>query len=127
MDLPSFNKWLLLKEGKKKTPEEKQAYNSFISGKTDKIKLPTAPVARGHQTHISGTGVHDNRPRKQRTRKRQWDIDEVTYEFNVGDRVSVNGKPGEITSMVPGNGTMPWYYVQFDDGTEDRFTAHDLN
>lgn len=37
-----------------------------------------------------------------------------------------NGKYGEITTIVPGNGTFPWYFVLFEDGTEDRFVAEDL-
>jgi len=28
-------------------------------------------VAIGHQSHITGTGVHDNRPKRQRTRQAQ--------------------------------------------------------
>jgi hypothetical protein len=28
-------------------------------------------VAIGHQSHITGTGIHDTRPRKQRTRAAQ--------------------------------------------------------
>lgn len=70
MDLPSFNEWLLLKEGKNKSPEEKQAYNAFISGKTNKIKLSSGPVAIGHQPHKSGTGAFKNK--KAYDRKKGW-------------------------------------------------------
>ena len=31
----------------------------------------THKVAMGHQSHITGTGVHDNRPKRQRTRQAQ--------------------------------------------------------
>lgn len=52
----------------------------------------------------------------------------VTYKFREGERVycTANGKYGEVTICVPGNGTFPWYFVKFDDGTEDRFTDEDL-
>lgn len=52
----------------------------------------------------------------------------VEYVFSVGDQVycSANGKYGEVNSCVPGNGSIPWYFVTFDDGTEDRFTKEDL-
>lgn len=33
-----------------------------------KITLQLGPTAIGHQGHISGTGVHDSRPKRQRTR-----------------------------------------------------------
>jgi hypothetical protein len=80
MKFPSFNEWLLVREGKgNKSLEDRQAYNDFISGKSDKIKLQAGgPVARGHQAHASGTGIHDSRPRKQRTRggqNRAWKKD----------------------------------------------------
>lgn len=53
----------------------------------------------------------------------------INYEYEVGDRVFVipNGRYAEVTSRVPGNGTLPWYFVQYDDDrTEDRFTGRDL-
>jgi len=51
----------------------------------------------------------------------------MKYKFNPGDRVTVDGKHGEVTTCVPGgNGSIPWYFVRFDDGTEDRFTAEQL-
>jgi len=31
----------------------------------------TYKVAMGHQSHITGTGVHDSRPKRQRTRQAQ--------------------------------------------------------
>jgi hypothetical protein len=40
------------------------------------IKVDTVPI--GHQSHITGTGAHDKRPRRQRTRqgqKRSWQND----------------------------------------------------
>lgn len=73
MDFPKFTEWAILREGKKKpSDEQRQAYNAFISGKTDKVTLPASTaVARGHQAHASGGGVHDSRPRKERTRSGQ--------------------------------------------------------
>jgi len=35
------------------------------------IVIKIGKVAMGHQAHISGTGVHDNRPKRQRTRQAQ--------------------------------------------------------
>ncbi len=47
----------------------------------------------------------------------------MVYEFAVGQRVRTNdGREGEVSSCVPGNG-IGWYFVQFDDGKEDRFLA----
>lgn len=45
-----------------------------------------------------------------------------------GTRVYVSsvGKSGTVKFSVPGNGTFPWYIVEFDDGTEDRFVIEDL-
>lgn len=52
----------------------------------------------------------------------------VAYMYAPGDRVYVAGHgEGEVMTCVPGNGTMPWYFVRFDDGIEDRFVADDLN
>lgn len=73
MNFPSFNQWLLLKEGKKKSTEEKQAYNAFISGKTNKIKLSSSPVAIGHQPHASGVGAFKNKKAYDRkVAKKDW-------------------------------------------------------
>ena len=39
--------------------------------KNNKIKLEVRPIykiGKGHNDHISGSGKHDNRPRKMRTR-----------------------------------------------------------
>ena len=35
------------------------------------IKASDIKVSIGHQSHKSGTGIHDNRPRKLRTRSAQ--------------------------------------------------------
>ena len=45
-----------------------------------------------------------------------------------GQRVYVAdvSKFGEVQYSVPGNGTFRWYFVLFDDGTEDRFTLDQL-
>jgi len=52
----------------------------------------------------------------------------VAYLFANGERVYVKseGMDGEITSMVPGNGSTPWYYVRLENGQMDRYTADDL-
>lgn len=50
----------------------------------------------------------------------------MMYVFEVGQRVRIGLKVGEITGMVPGNGLMEWYYVTWDDGTSDRYTRYDL-
>ena len=35
-------------------------------------------------------------------------------------------KTGEITTIVPGNGTFHWYFVLWDNGSEDRYVAEEL-
>ena len=35
------------------------------------IVIKIGKVAIGHQSHITGTGVHDNRPKRSRTRQAQ--------------------------------------------------------
>jgi hypothetical protein len=53
----------------------------------------------------------------------------MTYKFNPGDRVRSTSnwtKTGEVTDCVPGNGSYPWYFVRWDDGTEDRYTDDEL-
>lgn len=44
---------------------------NVIMKKHDKpmIIKGTIKVPIGHQNHITGTGIHDNRPKRQRTRK----------------------------------------------------------
>lgn len=46
--------------------------------------------------------------------------------MNDGTRVTVNGRLGIMKFSVPGNGTFRWYIVEFDDGSEDRFTLDEL-
>jgi hypothetical protein len=54
-------------------------------------------------------------------------LNEVNYEFSVGDAVEDrSGRTGTIDSMVPGDGITPWYYVSWDDGTQDRHTGDEL-
>lgn len=36
-----------------------------------KLVVKVGKVAIGHQAHVSGAGVHDNRPKRQRTRSAQ--------------------------------------------------------
>jgi len=50
----------------------------------------------------------------------------MTYKFQIGDKVFADGRPAEVISCVPGNGLLEWYFVRFEDGTEDRFTAQQL-
>lgn len=51
------------------------------------------------------------------------------YRFTEGDRVRKVDeftKTGTVSTTVPGNGSLPWYYVDFDDGSSDRFTEDEL-
>lgn len=52
----------------------------------------------------------------------------MNYQFQVGQRVThrYEGWVGEVTSVVPGNGSLAWYYVQWDHGSEDSYMAHEL-
>ncbi len=52
----------------------------------------------------------------------------VAYQFANGERVFVKSEnmDGEITSMVPGNGSIEWYYVRLENGQMDRYTRDDL-
>lgn len=45
------------------------------------------------------------------------------YVFELNQRVSDGEKYGTITSIVPGNGRneSEWYYVDWDNGTSDRY------
>lgn len=49
----------------------------------------------------------------------------MDYVFNIGDRVTDGSRCGEVNMTVPGNG-IGWYYVTWDDGSEDRYTADQL-
>jgi hypothetical protein len=56
-------------------------------------------------------------------------LEAVAYVFEPRDRVRSTSnfmKTGEVTSTVPGDGVTPWYFVRWDDGTEDRYVAEDL-
>lgn len=54
----------------------------------------------------------------------------IEYAFTVGQRVGnwFGDKTGTVTGMVPGNISTPWYYVQWDNGTEESgpYTADQL-
>jgi hypothetical protein len=50
----------------------------------------------------------------------------MTYDYNPGDRVNTPDGPGEVTTCVPGNGSFAWYFVQLDNGKEDRYTSDQL-
>jgi hypothetical protein len=51
----------------------------------------------------------------------------VAYEFFPGNRVQIKatGEYGEVMTVVPGNGSIAWYYVKTED-SEDRFTSNEL-
>lgn len=53
----------------------------------------------------------------------------IEYIFSVGSRVTDGSRIGEVTSMVPGNGRpeSEWYYVRWDDGSEDRYMRDQLS
>tara|TARA_Y100001951_G_C11092985_1_gene157750 strand:+ start:373 stop:561 length:189 start_codon:yes stop_codon:yes gene_type:complete len=38
---------------------------------SNKLIIKVGKVAMGHQDYITGSGVHDNRPKRQRTRQAQ--------------------------------------------------------
>jgi hypothetical protein len=38
---------------------------------SNRIVIKVGKIAIGHQSHITGTGVHDSRPRRERTRQAQ--------------------------------------------------------
>lgn len=50
------------------------------------------------------------------------------YVFELNQRVSDGSKHGIITSMVPGNGQnqSEWYYVDWNNGTSDRYQRHSI-
>jgi len=48
------------------------------------------------------------------------------YVYQPGQRVIAEGRDATVMTCVPGNGTMLWYFVMFNDGMEDRFTADQL-
>ena len=53
----------------------------------------------------------------------------MVYKFDSGDRVRLVGdwqKTGVVDTTVPGNGSLEWYFVQWDDGTYDRYTSGEL-
>jgi len=48
--------------------------------------------------------------------------------FIPGDSVIITptGEIGEVTAVVPGNGSFVWYFVKAENGTEDRWREQDL-
>lgn len=52
----------------------------------------------------------------------------IEYIFSIGQRVTDGRQCGEVTSTVPGNGRAEseWYFVQWDDGTSDRYMRDSL-
>jgi hypothetical protein len=75
-----FKTWKLFKEGKNADQSRNQEVNDFLSGKTNRVKLSNLPASIGHQAHISGTGAHDSRPARQRTRQGQKQAWRKDYE-----------------------------------------------
>jgi len=60
-----FTQWILIRESKKPIPTSPVKNDDMlITGKVGKI-------ATGHKAHMSGAGVHDSRPKKQKTRQGQ--------------------------------------------------------
>lgn len=54
----------------------------------------------------------------------------MQYQFVPGQRVRhrLEGWIGEVMTCVPGNGSIAWYFVQWDiDGSEDRYTGSELD
>ena len=53
----------------------------------------------------------------------------MNYKFNPGDRIRSTSdwrRIGIVETTVPGNGSIEWYYVRWDDGTTDRYTRDEL-
>jgi len=55
----------------------------------------------------------------------------TNYKLHVGQRVrhNITGTQGTVDSMVPGNGTIEWYYVEWDNSTTDsneRYTSDEI-
>lgn len=70
----SFNDWLLLAEGKKgKKAKKGKTPQAITPPKQDdnvlKIKVDPTKIARGHQPHMSGAGIHGE---KDAPRKKNW-------------------------------------------------------
>ena len=54
-------------------------------------------------------------------------LNEVHYEFSDGQEVRSTSdwrRTGTIVSMVPGNGSIPFYYVVWDDDLNKEETKH---
>lgn len=51
----------------------------------------------------------------------------ITYDYRPRVRhKSEWEQTGEVATCVPGNGSIPWYFVRWDNGVEDRHTADEL-
>lgn len=53
----------------------------------------------------------------------------MNYKFDIGQTVALHygTASGIVESMVPGNGSIPWYYVRWDwDGSVTRHTEDEL-
>ena len=91
---------------------------------------------------------HDGLPEKKKKKKKKtsskkrktfkeflqdkgYPINEVHYEFSNGQEVRNTRdwrRTGIIVGMVPGNGSIPFYYVRWDDSPdkEEGYTAEEL-
>lgn len=52
----------------------------------------------------------------------------MNYRFHEGQRVRYTYalRYGVVETCVPGNGSIEWYYVRWNDGTIDRYTWDQL-
>lgn len=45
-----------------------KSIKDWINGKTNKAVFKVENISTGHKQHRSGSGIHDNRPKRMRTR-----------------------------------------------------------
>ena len=53
---------------KQKGIDMNESVKKWINGKADRATFTIDKVATGHKQHQAGCGVHDNRPKRERTR-----------------------------------------------------------
>ena len=68
---------------------------------------------------------------KEFLQEKGYPVNEVRYEFSDGQEVRSTRdwrRTGIIVGMVPGNGSIPFYYVRWDDSPdkEEGYTAEEL-
>lgn len=72
MSIISFQEWVLIKEGKKARKNQAELEkNKFVNSKDSSVTLKPSYTgyARGHQPHMSGTGVHQSNSGNTRRQK----------------------------------------------------------